>query len=161
MRRLLAKTVLVATLLALPALLACTEQTFVKKDAGSEDVPAGDTADVPSEGTEPGDVDVVEALDDVADLLDAPDSPDAPDAPNASDAPDKEPSPETVPEVVEEATPETQDVEVSETEIVTPPSVLDHVGWFGGAPPATSGPVEHVGSFGMSGGGLPPLGEME
>jgi hypothetical protein len=48
-------------------------------------------------------------------------------------------------------------VEAAETEVVTPPSVLDHVGWFGGAPPATTESIEHVGSFGMSGRGLVPV----
>jgi hypothetical protein len=165
------------------ALGACTEQTFVKKDTGTEDAAIGDAADVPTEGTGPGDVDTVEAANDVEpdpDLdetepapdvetveetdADTADPDDDADVPDTGDLLDTEPSPEEVPEVVEEALTETQDAETEiaeieeteEVEVVTPPSVLDHVGWFGGAPPATTGPIEHVGSFGMSGGGLLP-----
>lgn len=163
------------------ALAACTEQTFVKKDVGTEDTATGDTADVLPEGTGPGDTDVVEpGTDAVPDPgadgtepspeldaseeidADVADPNDVADLPDTGETLDTDPPPEVVPEVVEDALPETHDAEIveveetEETDTVTPPSVLDHVGWFGGAPPATAGPIEHVGSFGMRGGGLLP-----
>ena len=148
--------------------LACTEQTFVKKDAEAEDVTADDVADVPEDGAESGDAEVADPLGDVETNPDLDETETTPEVETSDDAevadlgdiadvPDTEPAPEEVPEVVEDALPETQDVEVAEAEIVKPPSVLDHVGWFGGASPATTTSIEHVGSFGMNGRGLVPV----
>jgi hypothetical protein len=148
-------------------LLACTEQSYFKLDAGAEDVTKNDAADVPADGIEPEDAEVAEALNDVEmdpDIdgseptpeVETTDGVDIAEFVDTADTPETESPPEEAPEVVEDTVPETQDVEVAETEVVTPPSVLDHVGWFGGAPPATTESIEHVGSFGMSGGGLVP-----
>lgn len=134
----------VAGLLLILALAACTEQTWVTKDAGGDGI--GDAADS-HDGT---DADAVHP-----EQTDAPDAegldvevPPAEIEVDTGDAccdADAEPELDVPPDLPPEA------------EVVTPP-VLGQVGWFGGAVSTVQagGGPQVIGGFGINGSGVHP-----